>query len=64
MDPVKTARVADWPTPSNKKKVQSFVDFVNFYHQFIPGFLHHTCALFLTMKDVRSIWGEPQEDPS
>jgi hypothetical protein len=31
MDPVKIAEVADWPTPSNKKEVQSFVGFVNFY---------------------------------
>jgi hypothetical protein len=31
MDLVKIAGVADWPTPSNKKEVQSFVAFVNFY---------------------------------
>jgi hypothetical protein len=31
MDLVKIAGVADWPTPSNEKKVQSFVGFVNFY---------------------------------
>jgi hypothetical protein len=31
MNPVKIAGVADWPTPSNKKEVQSFVSFVNFY---------------------------------
>jgi hypothetical protein len=31
MDPIKIAGVADWPTPSNKKEVQSFVSFVNFY---------------------------------
>jgi hypothetical protein len=31
MDPVKIAGVADWPTPSNEKEVQSFVSFVNFY---------------------------------
>jgi hypothetical protein len=31
MDPVKIAGVADWPTPSNKKEVQSFVGVVNFY---------------------------------
>jgi hypothetical protein len=50
-------------TPSNKKEVQSFVGFVNFYQRFIPGFSHHVCALFdLTMKDVRFIWGFPQED--
>jgi hypothetical protein len=63
MDLVKIAGVADWPTPSNKKGVQSFVGFVNFYQCFIPGFSHHTHALFdLTMKDVRFIWGLPQED--
>jgi hypothetical protein len=63
MDLVKIAGVADWPTPSNKKEVQSFVGFVNFYRRFIPGFSHHVCALFdLTMKDVRFIWGLPQED--
>jgi hypothetical protein len=31
MDPVKIAGVADWPMPSNKKEVQSFVGFINFY---------------------------------
>jgi hypothetical protein len=63
MDPLKIARVVDWPMPSNKKKVQSFVSFVNFYRCFIPGFSHHACALFdLTMKDIRFIWGLPQED--
>jgi hypothetical protein len=63
MDPVKIARVAHWPMPSNKKEVQSFVGFVNFYQWFIPVFSHYACALFdLTMKDVRFIWGSPQED--
>ena len=31
MDPVKIAGVAEWPTPKNKKEVQSFVSFINFY---------------------------------
>jgi hypothetical protein len=31
IDPVKITGLADWPTPSNKKKVQSLVGFVNFY---------------------------------
>jgi hypothetical protein len=63
MDPVKIAGVADWLTPSNKKEVRSFVGFINFYRHFIPGFSHHARALFdLTMKDVRFIWGLPQED--
>jgi hypothetical protein len=63
MDPIKITEVADYPTPSNKKEVQSFVGFINFYRRFIPGFSHHARALFdLTMKDVRFIWGLPQED--
>jgi hypothetical protein len=63
IDPVKIAGVADWPTPSNKKEVQSFISFVNFYRCFIPGLSHHARALFnLTMKDIRFIWGLPQED--
>jgi hypothetical protein len=45
MDAVKIAGVADWPTPSNKKEVQSFVSFVNFYRRFIPDFSHHACTL-------------------
>jgi hypothetical protein len=63
MDPVKITGVADWPTPSKKKEVQSFVGFIDFYHQFISGFSHHAHALFdLIMKDVRFIWGSPQKD--
>jgi hypothetical protein len=64
MDLVKIAGIADWPTPSNKREVQSFVSFLNFYRCFIPGFSHHVRALFdLTMKDVRFIWG-PRKTPS
>jgi hypothetical protein len=63
IDLVKVAGVADWLMPSNKKEVQSFVGFINFYQHFIPGFSHHVHALFdLTMKDIRFIWGLPQED--
>jgi hypothetical protein len=63
MDPVKVTGVADWPTPTNKKEVQSFFGFINFYRRFISNFSHHARALFdLTMKDVRFIWGLPQED--
>jgi hypothetical protein len=63
MDPVKIVGVVDWLMPSNKKEVQSFIGFINFYQRFIPGFSHHPRTLFdLTMKDVRFIWGLPQED--
>src|SRR3979490_845395 len=41
MDPVKIAGVSEWPTPTNKKEVQSFVGFINFYRRFIPNFSQH-----------------------
>ena len=31
MDPVKVAGVAEWPIPSNRKEVQLFLGFTNFY---------------------------------
>ena len=62
MDLVKVSGVLEWPEPQNKREVQSFVGFVNFYQQFIKDFSHHACALFdLTKKDVRWQWGESEQ---
>ena len=55
MDPVKIAGIAEWPTPTNKKKVQSFLGFTNFYWQFIKGFSEHTHPLFDLMRN-NSVW--------
>ena len=35
MDHVKVVGVAEWPAPNNKKEVQSFLGFINFYRRFI-----------------------------
>ena len=35
MDPVKVAGVVEWPVPNNKKEVQSFLGFINFYRRII-----------------------------
>ena len=35
MDPVKVAGVANWPVLTNKKEVQSFLGFINFYCCFV-----------------------------
>ena len=62
MDLVKVSGVADWPMPRNKKEVQSFVGFVNFYWRFIKDFSHHARALFnLTKKDIGWTWGESEQ---
>jgi hypothetical protein len=63
MDPVKIAGVADWPMPSNKKEVQSFVGFVNFYWQFIPSFSHHACCNVPHKPDLRTTNYAPEFPP-
>jgi hypothetical protein len=62
MDPVKIAGVTEWPTPTMKKEVQSFLSFANFYRRFIEGFSHHAKPLFeLTKKDRKWSWGDEQQ---
>jgi hypothetical protein len=59
MDPVKVSGVAEWPVPTNKKEVQSFLGFVNFYRRFIADFSHHARPLFdLTKKDTPFVWSD------
>ena len=62
MDPVKVAGVAEWPAPNNKKEVQSFLWFINFYWRFIQDFLHHARPLFnLTKNDVKWLWSKDEQ---
>jgi len=62
MDPVKVSGVTEWPTPSNRKGVQSFLGFTNFYCRFIQGFSHLARSLFdLTGKDTEWRWGTEEQ---
>ncbi|KAG5717857.1 hypothetical protein E4T56_gene1458 [Termitomyces sp. T112] len=62
MDPVTVAGVAEWAEPKNKKEVQAFLGFANFYWRFIQDFLHHACPLFdYTAKDTAWSWGLPEQ---
>jgi len=62
MDPVKVAGVTEWPIPSNRKEVQSFLGFTNFYRRFIQGFSHLACPLFnLTREDTEWRWGVEEQ---
>jgi len=57
MDLVKVVGVADWPEPSNKREVQSFLGFANFYQRFIKDFSHHACPLFnITWNEQKWQW--------
>ena len=62
MDPVKVAGVTEWPIPSNRKEVQSFLGFTNFYCRFTQGFSHLARPLFnLTWKDTEWRWGAEEQ---
>jgi hypothetical protein len=61
MDPVKVAGVAEWPEPTSKREVQSFLGFVNFYRRFVKDFSHHARPLFnLTRKEQKWRWDSPE----
>jgi len=52
MDPVKVARVHEWPVPENWTDVQAFIGFANFYRRFIQDFSTIARPLFdLTHSD-------------
>lgn len=36
MDPAKVSAVTSWPVPENRKKLQQFLGFANFYRRFYP----------------------------
>ena len=38
MDPAKVEAVHDWPIPNDKREVQQFIGFCNYYRRFILGF--------------------------
>jgi len=54
---VDSAGVAEWPEPCNKREVQSFLGFANFYWRFIKDFSHHARPLFnLTKNEQKWQW--------
>jgi hypothetical protein len=62
MDPVKVAGVVDWPEPTSKKEVQSFLGFTNFYRHFIKDFSEYAQPLFdLTKNDTKWHWGMDEQ---
>ena len=57
MDPIKLDSITAWPTPAKVKDVQSFLDFANFYQQFIPDYSTVAHPLLdLTKKDNHWDW--------
>ncbi|XP_065821877.1 uncharacterized protein lrfn4b [Labrus bergylta] len=62
MDPSKVSAVSEWPTPTNRKQVQRFLGFANFYRRFIRNFSSIAAPLHtLTSPLVKFQWS-PQAD--
>ena len=62
MDPEKVKSIVEWPTPTNKKEVQSFLGFANFYRKFIHGYSKTAAPLTgLTRNEVPFAWSKEAE---
>jgi hypothetical protein len=62
MDPAKVSAVANWPEPENKKELQSFLGFCNYYRRFIKDLSKIARPLHdLTKRDVPFSWGVQQQ---
>lgn len=61
MDPVKLAGIRDWPTPKNKKEVQSFLGFANYYRRFINNFSKIAKPLTILTGKEEWTWDENQD---
>ncbi len=59
---MRVAYTGEWPAPTNKKEVQSFLGFTNFYRRFIKDFSEHARLLFnLTRNDRKWNWGADEQ---
>ena len=53
MDPSKVSAVAEWPSPSTRKRLQQFLGFANFYRRFIRGY-SQVAAPLTTLTSTKS----------
>ncbi|SJK99846.1 uncharacterized protein ARMOST_03157 [Armillaria ostoyae] len=60
MDPIKLAGIAEWPTPTKKKELQSFLGFTNFYCKFIKNYSKVVHALTQLTGNAEWTWGAAQ----
>lgn len=62
MDPSKVSAVSEWPTPSDRKQLQRFLGFANFYRRFIRDYSKIAAPLHaLTSVKIKFSWNEQAE---
>lgn len=60
MDPAKVSAVTSWPVPENRKQLQRFLGFANFYRRFIRNYSSVAAPLTaLTSSKVPFQWSPP-----
>ncbi|KAM4697828.1 carboxypeptidase O-like [Rhinophrynus dorsalis] len=64
MDPRKITAIFNWPSPTDKKTIQRFIGFANFYHRFIQGFSHLIAPLTALRKNANSFQWSPEAQSS
>ena len=57
----KVKAVKEWKTPTKIKEVESFLEFTNFYRQFIKNFSHMAKPLNELKGKKEWKWGEEQQ---
>uniref|UniRef100_A0A8C5PN48 Reverse transcriptase n=1 Tax=Leptobrachium leishanense TaxID=445787 RepID=A0A8C5PN48_9ANUR len=63
MDPSKIEAIRSWPTPANKKGIQCFIGFCNFYRKFIKDFSKIIKPLtYLTKQSIPFKWSVAAND--
>ncbi|KAI3355553.1 hypothetical protein L3Q82_018388 [Scortum barcoo] len=61
-DPAKVRAVAEWPIPTNRKLLQRFLGFANFYRRFIRNYSQEAAPLTaLTSPSRPFVWSEEAE---
>ncbi len=61
MDPIKIAGIAEWPMPTKKRELQSFLGFTNFYRKFIKNYSKVVKALTALTGLAPWKWGSTQD---
>lgn len=61
-DPEKIKAVAEWPTPENRKELQRFLGFANFYRRFIQNYSQTTLPLTQLTSTLKLFVWTPEAD--
>ncbi len=62
MDPVKIQGIVEWPVPTKKQQLQSFLGFTNFYQWFIKGYSKIVKPMTQLMGNDPWRWGVAQQE--